>query len=633
MVDRVRERWVTPLPPTAGIQDPQVRAYLDAFTNAWQLRNGEIGATEDARFVTKGEMKEVTASALAEIFASGGSAIGPGGGNPGAPGSRLPALLDNLATWVLGSELYRRLSARIDNLEVPWDTLNRIEGLVTQGKSQLTRISSILGFPGTFPPGVTSFWSYVNNTATDLTVLTSTVGNNSSSIIDLQQTTASQATQISSLQTTTNTHASSIFSLQQTTAQSALDIDALEVTATNLGGRLTTAEGQISEINNVTVTSTSVAAQQLAQVRSTLTSTPGPISRTIWQADEPAGGGYIPGDVWIDTDTYTRYAWNGSAWIVGTYTYKDFVDAGFASEVSTRSTKDNALAGAVNTIWAILSSGQYNGSSSAIIQDSQLASVSVHSASATQWNSLQAAVFSGSTNLVAQLRQDFDVFVDADHDRASATYTVRTDVNGIVAGFGLMQYYSGGSMFDQGVISSFGVLASAFWIAGEGDIGVETPDPNKVPFVVLTVPTSINGVTYPAGAWLNGETFIADATIRVAKIEDSLESMDWAPGVSGWFIGIRGSDTGYAEFNNCTIRGTSTVGRLNVTGSVFGSQTITAAADGTVYICVNHNENRHVQITYWTNFGTPSISHNDAYSFCIRVTGYDGLVTIYYRYF
>ena len=628
MVDRVRERWVTPLPPTAGIQDPQVRAYLDAFTNAWQLRNGEIGATEDARFVTKGEMKEVTASALAEIFASGGSAIGPGGGSPGSPGSRLPVLLDNLATWVLGSELYRRLSARIDNLEVPWDTLNRIEGLVTQGKSQITRISSMLGFPGTFPPGVTSFWSYVNGTATDLTALTATVGANSSSIVDLQQVTASQATSISTLQTTTSNQAASIFDLQQTTAQSAIDISDLQVTATNLGGRLTTAEGQISEINNVTVTSSSVAAQQLAQVRSTLTSTPGPISRTIWQADEPAGGGYIPGDVWIDTDTYTRYAWNGTSWIVGTYTYKDFVDAGFASEVSTRSTKDNALAGAVNTIWAILSSGTYNGSSSAIIQDSQLADVSVHSASATQWNSLQAAVFSGGTNLVAQIRQDFDVFVNADNNRASATYTVRTNVNGVVAGFGLMQYYSGGSMLNQGVTSAFGVLADAFWIAGSGDLGTTSPDPNKIPFVVLTTPTYVDGILYPAGTYMR-TAFVADATITVAKIEDSIRSTNYVAGSSGWFIGIRGTDTGYAEFSNCTIRGTSTVGRLNVTGAVEGRIWV----DNNSYACVTHNEGRKVMVTMFAENGVsvPYLNYLDDYSFCMSA-GFSGGTYIKYRY-
>ena len=93
-----------------------------------------------------------------------------------------------------------------------------------------------------------------------------------------------------------------------------------------------------------------------------------------------------------------------------------------------------------------------------------------------------------------------------------AEYFVKTDVNGLIAGYGLV---------NDGATSAFGVNANYFYIGSEAD--------GKKPFMVLTEPTTIGGVTYPAGTWIDvalianatiGTAHIIDASITTAKIQD-----------------------------------------------------------------------------------------------------------------
>lgn len=100
-------------------------------------------------------------------------------------------------------------------------------------------------------------------------------------------------------------------------------------------------------------------------------------------------------------------------------------------------------------------------------------------------------------------------------DGLSAQYTVKIDVNGHVSGFGLATDSRTGTP-----TSAFIVRADRFAIVGANDTTdpLGTLNPTSVPFVVLTTPTVIGGVTYPAGVWIK-TAFIADATITSAKIE------------------------------------------------------------------------------------------------------------------
>lgn len=92
-------------------------------------------------------------------------------------------------------------------------------------------------------------------------------------------------------------------------------------------------------------------------------------------------------------------------------------------------------------------------------------------------------------------------------DGVKAVSTVSVDNNGFISGYGLI------SQLVNGVVqSAFGVNADYFYVG--------TSNSNKKkPFMVVTSPQTINGVTYPAGTWID-VALIANATIGTAKIAD-----------------------------------------------------------------------------------------------------------------
>lgn len=86
-------------------------------------------------------------------------------------------------------------------------------------------------------------------------------------------------------------------------------------------------------------------------------------------------------------------------------------------------------------------------------------------------------------------------------------YAIKIDNNGVMSGFGLISELINGQ-----VRSQFGVNADTFFIGN--------PANGKKPFVVLTSPGIINGVSVPAGTYIDS-AYIPDATITSAKIADA----------------------------------------------------------------------------------------------------------------
>ncbi len=87
----------------------------------------------------------------------------------------------------------------------------------------------------------------------------------------------------------------------------------------------------------------------------------------------------------------------------------------------------------------------------------------------------------------------------------SAVRAVTVDNNGVISGYGLMSELRNGR-----VTSQFGVNADTFYIG--------SPSNNKKPFIFNSSPRIIDGVQYPAGAWINS-AYIANATIKMAHID------------------------------------------------------------------------------------------------------------------
>lgn len=101
------------LPPISGIQDPQVRAYLQALTNAWAVRNGQAGDGSE-RFLTVKDLQDGM-----RMAASGrGGTLGGSGTSITAPGV-IAGLIQSLVDQVQQSRLWRLLGERIERIEMP----------------------------------------------------------------------------------------------------------------------------------------------------------------------------------------------------------------------------------------------------------------------------------------------------------------------------------------------------------------------------------------------------------------------------------------------------------------------------------------------------------------------------------
>lgn len=268
-------------------------------------------------------------------------------------------------------------------------------------------------------------------------------------------------------------------------------------------------------------------------------------------------------------------------------------ESAITTETTTRVTKDNALAAAVNNMWAKI------GGSTAAITDSQLASVTASAATATRWNSVVSAVTDPNTGQInsASIVQELDTYANSADSTFNSIYSVRaqTSVGGqtIVGGFGLAATAGAGSA--QGSTIDFGVRADRFFVAATSS----TPSLatqlnaayNTVPFIVATSTQTVNGVTYQPGVYMK-TAFIADATIDIAKITNTIQSDNYSPGVAGWFI--RRSD-GYAEFGNIFARGNiqatsltaNTVYTNNIVGSAVTGTYVSSTTGSTTSVTVN----------------------------------------------
>lgn len=105
-------------------------------------------------------------------------------------------------------------------------------------------------------------------------------------------------------------------------------------------------------------------------------------------------------------------------------------------------------------------------------------------------------------------------------DGVRAIKAVTVDNNGVISGYGLVSELQNGR-----VTSQFGINADSFYVG--------SPRNGKKPFATYTQPTVINGVRIPAGTYIN-TAFIADASINMAKISDSIQSDNYVPRRQGW---------------------------------------------------------------------------------------------------
>lgn len=168
----------------------------------------------------------------------------------------------------------------------------------------------------------------------------------------------------------------------------------------------------------------------------------------------------------------------------------------------------------------------------------------------------------------------------------AAQYTLRMQLSQggrtVVGGMAV----TGTSNETAGATIDFGVLANRFFVAAPQGLGIDS----NFQLTIQTVPTTVNGVTIPAGLYVDSAyltnvsalwgrfgTLVAD-TIRATNISASrltlgdgtvggdLKSANFVPGSLGWRLRPNGA----AEFSEVTVRGAVYATSGQIGGAVIG---------------------------------------------------------------
>lgn len=504
-------KWVEQLPPTSGVSDPQVRQFLDALANAWSLRNGNTGYTDEQRFITKGEFDDLAQKAFTGYISG---AVGGVVGGPAGP--RPPGNYERIATSIVNSTLYGLLSARIPEIRKPYELLSEIDQTISNALSGVSILRN----------KITRLTEESDTSLREVRVLNTVVGQYDSLIFDSAQTVAGRATKIEALK-----------------------------------AKYGSIESAITNINTVSVTSTSAAARAISAITATL----GYDVRVFFNRAPNGLIQYVDpnpptvldamrqprlNDQWICPDAfggepeYTRRRWNGSAWIKGIAADIP-ANAGIAQERDARVRQDDANARVIQSMWAAVTGLQANIEDGAVVVASGDQGVF-----AQQWNTLQAAVYEsdGTTARVFQLRQDMFVGVLPDGQNPGwpginnlqnlrGAWTVRLAANGVVGGFGMVMEEDGTAVDPNNptrVRFDFGVRADRFWIA-DPSVPNDAFDIDKVPFAVV-----------------NGNTYINTAFIGEASI-DTLRLAGNAVTLSSSNSGDSGPGSNISSYSICSL--------------------------------------------------------------------------------
>ena len=175
-------------------------------------------------------------------------------------------------------------------------------------------------------------------------------------------------------------------------------------------------------------------------------------------------------------------------------------------------------------------------------------------------------------------------------DGLYAQYAIKVQAGNIVGGIGLAAEAPDGS---EGMID-LAVRANRFYVAPPDGLG----DTKTALFTHYTTPTVINGVSIPAGTYMDAafmRTFVAQAgQIGALAVDDAaianlsaakltagdgtiggiLKSANYVSGFSGWAV----HPTGWAEFANATVRGTVYADNGWFKGQIIGGSATTYAS-------------------------------------------------------
>ena len=356
---------------------------------------------------------------------------------------------------------------------------NDIVSIQTVDATQTQLLTGLNTTVGNQSNSISSLQTTTATNASDISNLNTTVGDQSSDITNIQTVNANQAQSITSLQTTVGGQGSSITTLQNTTATTASDLSNLTTTVGNQSNSITSLQ-----------TTTSTNASSISNLNTTVGNQGSSI--TALQSTSATNA--------ADISSLETTANNLNTTINGVQTTVN-ANAGAISGLTTRVTASEgditSTSNAVTVLQNNITATNNNVAANATAVSGLTSTVGVLDGNVT------AAVNSVNALSTTVGQNTNSVAVNASSiNGIQGKYTVTIDSNGTVAGFGLINGTNNSS--------AFYVNASKF------AVGTSTTS-STVPFVVVTSPTTLNGVSVPAGTYISN-AMIANGTIDTARI-------------------------------------------------------------------------------------------------------------------
>jgi hypothetical protein len=460
---------VQSLPPTSFIKDPHARAFCDALSSAWEVRNGGFG-DDSERFVRKSEIASLSSAAVVSLLS--GAAASAVGNFTGDSSTDYASAVNAIAKIVTASKAYAFLQTPVQQAAAPTQKLAELQSRISSESAD--RIAAILA-------EADARTAAINAQGATLT----------GSIADLQ-------TQINTIIAAGTSDTATILSALQDEQTARVTADSAEATQrdtllTAIRGSYTgndpamLSEGLIFTERQSRITADGALTTSLSTLSATVAANTASIS-----AEQTARA---------SADTALASSISSISSSLGT------TSANLATEQSARSTKDNSLAQAINTIWGSI------GGSTALIQDGALAAVSPAAVAASKWTQVQAAVIDPNTGLPAavSIKQQLDAYASRVDGTLNTTWGVRSNINGIISGITLMT--------STGAGSAPGTTTSAFLIQADR-LALVSPSNNSLRPVPFSVDGSGNAVfagwIYAAGGTFAGALNAASGTFAGA---------------------------------------------------------------------------------------------------------------------
>lgn len=241
-------RYTASIPPLSTVKDADTRRVLEALVTGWRTRNGEVNPNADQRFITKGELSSMVTDINNGYFTTGPGRnllSGGNGGNGGVEQGYLEAV--EMLQALQRSPLWTELGERIEliDLSIIAEQQARIAAVQQVADDLAAEAATRLGFDEVHGSAINAIQEVNETQASQISGLTTRVGDSENTIVNLQQTTATQASSLTALTSRVTDSESNITTLFETT-------DTQATSLTSLTTRVDGTESSIATLNETT---------------------------------------------------------------------------------------------------------------------------------------------------------------------------------------------------------------------------------------------------------------------------------------------------------------------------------------------------------------------------------------------